>query len=55
MCRTAVPEEAAETDVESGGDVRLEFLRGGSEEEVEDEETPAAQCPPLSRHLGSPL
>lgn len=33
--------------------MRLEFLRGRKEEEVEDQETPAAQCPPLSRHLGS--
>lgn len=53
MCRTAVPEEAAETDVESGEDVRVEFPRGRKEAEAEDEETPAAQCPPLGRHLGS--
>lgn len=33
-------------------DVRVEFPRGQKEEEVEDKETPAAQCPPLGRHLG---
>ena len=34
-------------------DVRVEFPRGQKEEEVEDKETPATQCPPLGRHLGS--
>lgn len=34
-------------------DVRVEFPRGRREEEVEDKETQAAQCPPLGRRLGS--
>lgn len=34
-------------------DVRVEFPRGRREEEVEDKETLAAQCPPLGKCSGS--